>query len=367
MKRAPADQPVILRGRTTADPLRFARARVHEWVNWQLSTLSLKCGRSLSRPTFVCLKLTMRCNARCLHCNIHRPEHTPPHELTASEWRGVLDRLRCWLGPGAPLTITGGEIFLRRDAFEVLEHAAGRGFALHVLTNGWLVDEARAERLMGLGARIVQVSLDGAKPSTHDFLRGLPTFGERTEMALARLAAARRRLRSPTRLVVAAVIFQQNLTELGALVRKVRQLGWDAVKFQPLEQTYMEPEDPTWYRRSPLWVSDPEAAAAAIDELVVLKRQGWPVANSVAHLEFMKDYFRDPARTYAKVRSHDLAFRSRHCRAAVSDFDIASNGDVRLCYRMDPIGNVREDDPRLIWEGRFRCWTSPCPYLGDPG
>jgi MoaA/NifB/PqqE/SkfB family radical SAM enzyme len=147
--------------------------------------LSLTTGRSLSRPTFVCIKLTMRCNARCLHCNIHRPEHTPPNELAAGEWSEVLVRLRRWLGPGAPLTITGGEMFLRRDAFEVLERAAGLGFALHLLTNGWLVDDARAERLMGLGARTVQVSLDGARPATHDFLRGLPTFGERTEAAFS--------------------------------------------------------------------------------------------------------------------------------------------------------------------------------------
>ncbi|HWN81794.1 MAG TPA: radical SAM protein [Candidatus Udaeobacter sp.] len=345
---------------------RFARTKAYEWVNWQLQTLSLTTGRSLSRPTFVCIKLTMRCNARCLHCNIHRPEHTPPNELAAGEWSEVLVRLRRWLGPGAPLTITGGEMFLRRDAFEVLERAADLGFALHLLTNGWLVDEARAERLMGLGARIVQVSLDGARPKTHDFLRGLPTFGERTEAALVRLAAARRRLRSPTRLVVAAVIFQQNLAELGALVRKVRDLGWDTVKFQPIEQTYMEPEDPAWYRRSPLWVTDPEAASRAIDQLIGLKRQGWPIMNSVEHLEFMKHYFRDPGQTYSKVRSHDRQLESRHCRAAVSDFDIASNGDVRLCYRMDPIGNVRSADPQDIWERRSRCWTSTCGYLDPP-
>jgi MoaA/NifB/PqqE/SkfB family radical SAM enzyme len=325
--------------------------------------LSLTTGRSLSRPTFVCIKLTMRCNARCLHCNIHRPEHTPPDELAAGEWSKVLVRLRRWLGPGAPLTITGGEMFLRRDAFEVLERAAGLGFALHLLTNGWLVDEARAERLMRLGARTVQVSLDGARHETHDFLRGRPTFGERTEAALVRLAAARCRLRSPTRLVVAAVIFRQNLAELGALVRRVRDLGWDTVKFQPVEQTYMEPEDPAWYRRSPLWVTDPEAASRAIDELIGLKRQGWPIMNSVEHLEFIKRYFRSPDQTYSKVRSHDQQLESRHCRAAVSDFDIASNGDVRLCYRMDPIGNVRSADPQDIWEGRLRCWTSPCGYL----
>jgi MoaA/NifB/PqqE/SkfB family radical SAM enzyme len=113
-------------------------------------------------------------------------------------------------------------------------------------------------------------------------------------------------------------------------------------------------------------VTDPEAASRAIDELIGLKRQGWPIMNTVEHLELMKRYFRAPDQTYSKVRSHDLQLDSRHCRAAVSDFDIASNGDVRLCYRMDPIGNVRSADPEDLWEGRPRCWTSPCGYLDPP-
>jgi hypothetical protein len=128
----------------------------------------------------------------------------------------------------------------------------------------------------------------------------------------------------------------------------------------------MEPEDPNWTRRSPLWVTDSRVSDATIHRLIELKREGWPIQNSIAHLEHMKHYFRDPAATYEKVRSHDLHFRSRQCRTAVSDFDMSSNGDVRLCYRMDPIGNVRREDPEEIWNRRPRCWTAPCPFLGGP-
>ena len=96
-----------------------------------------------------------------------------------------------------------------------------------------------------------------------------------------------------------------------------------------------------------------------------------PIQNSVEYLEFIKLYFRDPVRAYEKGRSHDQHFRSRACRTAVSDFDMSSNGDVRLCYRMDPIGNVRRTDPEEIWNRRPRCWTRPCRFLdgaaaGDP-
>jgi MoaA/NifB/PqqE/SkfB family radical SAM enzyme len=345
----------------------FARTRLYELVHYRTQALSLRTGLNLSRPTFVCIKFTMRCNARCLHCNIHRSEHTPPDELTAPEWSSVLERLRRWLGRGAPLTMTGGEVFMRRDALHVLEQAAGLDFGLHVLTNGWMVDEARAEQLMRVTPRIVQVSLDGANTGTHDFLRGLAEFGRRTEAGIKRLAAARDRLRVPTKLVVSSVIFRQNLSELAELVRKVGILGADEIKFQPIEQTYMEPDDPEWYKRSPLWITDPDDSDRALDELIALKRNGWPIQNSVRHLEFVKLYFRDPVHAYSKGRSHDQHFRSQDCRTAVADFDISSNGDVRLCYHMDPIGNLRRDDPQEIWKRRPRCWTAPCRFLGDLG
>lgn len=347
-------------------PRHHLRSRLYEIVNYRLQTLALRTGLNVSKPTFLCMKLTMQCNARCLHCDIYRPENLPPDELTAAEWSQVLARLRRWLGPGAPLTVTGGEILLRRDAFEVLERAASLGFAIHLLTNGWLIDDQRAERLMNTGARIVQVSLDGANPDTHDFLRGLPDFGVRAERALDRLARARARANVPTQLVVSAVIFRQNLGELAELVRKVKAFGFDEIKFQPIEQTYMEPEDPQWMDKSPLWINDPEQSDRALDELIAMKREGWPIQNSIDYLEFIKFYFRDPASAYQKGRSHDQHFRSRDCRTAVADFDMSSNGDVRLCYRMDPIGNVRHEDPEEIWNRRRRCWTEPCAFLEDP-
>jgi MoaA/NifB/PqqE/SkfB family radical SAM enzyme len=257
-------------------------------------------------------------------------------------------------------------MLLRPDAFLILEAASARGFALHLLTNGWLLTESRAERLIRLEPRIVQVSLDGAQTGTHDFLRGRTGFGERVEAGLLRLALARRRHGAKTRIVVSAVIFHQNLAELGALVRKSIELGADEIKFQPIEQTYLEPEDPCWRERSPLWIRDRDESDRALDELVLLKRQGWPIQNSVEHLEYMKMYFREPSSTYAKVRSHDQQFKSRDCRAAVSDFEVASNGDVRLCYRMAPIGNLRRQDPARIWAERPRCWTTACPFLHHP-
>ena len=42
MRGVAIDPPTVPPGRAAASRLRFARTRAYEWVNWQLSTLSLK-------------------------------------------------------------------------------------------------------------------------------------------------------------------------------------------------------------------------------------------------------------------------------------------------------------------------------------
>ncbi len=336
--------------------------RTYEFAQQRLQSVSLRTGLNLSKPTFVCIKLTMRCNAQCKHCDIYKPEHTIP-ELPGETWTRVLRDLRQWLGYGAPLTVTGGEIFLRRDAFDILGTARDQGLALYMLSNGWLIHADRAQRIMDLDARVVQLSLDGTEFATHDYLRGIDGFGERAQAAIRYLVDAKRAKQARTKLVLSCVVFKHNLDELGPLAHWAAEHGVDEIKYQPIEQTYGEAPDPNWWQRSPLWVDDLAAAERAIDAVAAAKAAGAPVANSPESLQLMKEYFSDPLGRRRQVVSHDSAYHARRCRTAVSDFDIDADGHVRLCYEMDPIGNVAEQSPRDIWNNRDRCWTKPCSFL----
>jgi len=69
-------------------------------------------------PLSVQLDLTYRCNERCIHCYL---DHDDQGELTTGEIRGLLDQLA---DAGVFfLTLSGGEILMRRDFFQILEHA----------------------------------------------------------------------------------------------------------------------------------------------------------------------------------------------------------------------------------------------------
>ena len=126
-----------------------------------------------STPTRVVMAPTRPSNLRCEMC--HTWQATPGPELTPAEVRAILTQMPklCWLD------VTGGEIFLRRDATELLDAVLDAAPALRMLhfpTNGWFtartVEAVRRvrERRPELSL-IVTVSLDGPR-DVHDRIRG---------------------------------------------------------------------------------------------------------------------------------------------------------------------------------------------------
>src|SRR5260370_36274086 len=66
------------------------------------------------------------------------------------------------------LTISGGEILMRRDFFEILEHARARTVCVKLKTNGVLIRKKEAERLRELGVETVQISSYSHSAEVHD-------------------------------------------------------------------------------------------------------------------------------------------------------------------------------------------------------
>lgn len=114
------------------------------------------------------IDLTYRCNLHCPQCYVVPSDK---EELSASEFKCLLDQLA--EAKVLYLFLSGGEIFLREDFFEIAEYARKRHFALRLLTNGTLIDEKKADRLAVLNPELVKISLYSADPAVHDAITGV--------------------------------------------------------------------------------------------------------------------------------------------------------------------------------------------------
>ncbi|MFZ0734216.1 MAG: radical SAM protein [Candidatus Sulfotelmatobacter sp.] len=169
---------------------------------------------SLNVPLNVQLDLTYRCNEKCVHCYLDHNDHG---EMTTAEIKHLLDEMA---DAGVfVLTLSGGEIFLRRDFFEILEHARRLMFCVKLKTNAVLIREREAARLRDLDVESIQISIYSHRPEVHDAITLIPG-------SLKRSIAAIRFLKSQgLKVIIANVLMIQNMQDYPGVRALAAELG----------------------------------------------------------------------------------------------------------------------------------------------
>jgi radical SAM protein with 4Fe4S-binding SPASM domain len=121
-----------------------------------LSSTSNRAARD-NVPFSVLFEITGRCNLDCQHCYLDI-KHPPP-ERTTAEILATLDQLA--EAGTFFLTISGGEVFLRKDLIPILQYARKLGFAVRLFTSGTRLTWPLAREIAKLNLVAVEMSLYG--------------------------------------------------------------------------------------------------------------------------------------------------------------------------------------------------------------
>jgi len=147
---------------------------------------NLPFGYSLP-PTMIHFMATLRCNLRCEMCFFYGRGKTPKldkWELTLDEMERVIDSIAKayrWFPSKPYLGITGGEPFIRRDIFEIIDYIKKKGFKFSIVSNFALLNEDKIDKLLQLKPNSMNVSMDGPR-EIHDKIRGVEgTFDKAVE------------------------------------------------------------------------------------------------------------------------------------------------------------------------------------------
>jgi predicted phosphodiesterase/pyruvate-formate lyase-activating enzyme len=116
------------------------------------------------------------CNLACDYCAVDSSPRALPRLLPAERFRNLVDEA---VAEGfVELYLTGGEPLLHPDIADLLAYGTA-ALPTVLLTNATLLRATRLERLRALAGNphlVVQTSLDGARPPTHDAHRGVGTW-----------------------------------------------------------------------------------------------------------------------------------------------------------------------------------------------
>jgi len=176
----------------------------------QMNARALELGVPLS----VQLDVTYRCNERCIHCYLDHDDHG---EMTTAEICDVLDQIA---DAGVFfLTLSGGEVLVRRDFFAILEHARSHLFNVKVKTNGLLITETAVRRLTELAVNDIQISVYSHRPETHDAITKVPGSFARTLKGIRLLTA------QGIKVTIANILMRQNMSDYDGVHDLAVQLG----------------------------------------------------------------------------------------------------------------------------------------------
>lgn len=287
-------------------------------------------GAVFKGPDHIGLDITNMCNMHCLHCynrsnvgggaNICR-------ELTDAELVDFAKELKslephgfCFCG-GEPLLRYSILVKMLKEMQNDITHPA-------IVTNGYLMTQAKADELKQLGLYTLQVSIDGSDSATHDRLRGVNGCYEH---ALAAIKMGHQ-AEIPNR----AIAFSPtafNVTQFPEVVRKMAELKVNEIRVQPLMRL---------------------GEAVNHDEMLPSLEQYRSLHQTILRLKKIYPHIRfewgDPI---------DHLFR---CAEVISGFvpfvTIVANGDIVLSpYLPISIGNVRRHPLRAYWDAEiWRIW-----------
>ncbi|WP_457551381.1 GTP 3',8-cyclase MoaA [Desulfobacula sp.] len=132
-----------------------------------------------NRPiNYLRISVTDRCNFRCLYCVPSSPFAVIAHKKIAS-YEEILriTRLACELGI-TKVRITGGEPFVRKDIFSFLERLCAIESLkdISITTNGALLTRKKIKKLISLGIKRLNLSLDTLDPAKFARITGRDRF-----------------------------------------------------------------------------------------------------------------------------------------------------------------------------------------------
>ncbi len=283
--------------------------------------------RPMTGPIKAFWEVTHRCNSRCITCDMWKKKSPP--EMQTQEALDVIRQLKDL--NVLHVSISGGEPFLRKDIFEILDAAKREGFKISINTNAWLLDEEKVKRLCRMGIETTYISLDGATPETNEKIRGMKGGYERA-LEVVRFFDKHKQ-NNGSKVFINTTINRINVSELGDMAEVVSDSGADGWTMSVVQNVDI-------YRPAPEVLLTKDDIEQVNKVIVEVHR------NHSRLLPHMIEYFQN----FENSALHPCRLYRYRCVAGYLTLMIHPNGDIFPCpVAFVKAGNVLQKPLREIW------------------
>jgi heme b synthase len=291
---------------------------------------------------------TAGCNLECVHCRrLDVSRQLMQSDLSTDASLRFVENLASFAKP--ILVLSGGEPLFRPDIYQIAQHARQCGLTVALATNGTLIDEPVARKIVDAGIRRVAISIDGMDATTHD------AFRRQAGSLAAALNGFRHLRRLEMSMQINCTVTKHNVHQIDQLYDMAVREGADALHLfmlvpvgcgvQIAESNMLPPDE---YERVLNWMYDKSKtrqlhlkATCAPHYFRVMRQRA---AAEHVHIE--------ATHSHGKPGGHpEMAAMTKGCLAGSAICFVSHTGEVFPCgYLPVSAGNVKKQSMQDIWE-----------------
>ncbi len=280
---------------------------------------------NISTPLSVSVDITNMCNLKCLHCYNSSGDERE-NELSESELKMVIRQIANM--KTSYVCLCGGETLCCPYVFDIIKMLKGNTGSINMVSNGFLLNEETAIRLINSGLDLLQISVDGLTDIEHDTFRGRRGSFEKAINAINLC------VKHGLTTLVSCCPNKLNINSISDMIDYCYQLGVTSFRMMPLI---------------------PMGRGSAIENLLLSEEEYFKLKQLIGEKKkkyLLTNYqieWGDPLDHLKRMPANSRIGYSTYMMV------IKSNGDITMTpYLPIIVGNVRDHTLREYWDAGFK-------------
>lgn len=174
-------------------------------------------------PKTLNLHLTNRCNMRCRHC-LYSCGEEKIDEMNLQEIKEIIKQFSEISKNNSTINLFGGEIFLRKDIFSIIDYVISLGINVGITTNANLSPKIIKEIVKRKIDRL-SIDINGADTQSHDWLRNKKGHFYQS------LKTIKDFIRSGKFTTSNVILHRNNIQEIEKILNLCQKIGINSVSF----------------------------------------------------------------------------------------------------------------------------------------
>ena len=281
--------------------------------------------------------ITSQCNCRCPFCELGiENRYNPKEELSTERCFEVIKEMKKM---GIKIvTLSGGEVFLRKDIFLILRELKKNGIKTGIVSNGFFISSFDENKINWLKKYLdsLVISLDSPVAEEHNEFRKTPKLFERIMEGIEKLHS-----HGYWNITFESIIMGKNYKRIPELIKLTKEKKISKIMFRPINIISNFPQLAAVNDKN-------EFADYNTDEIISHINKGIRIGKKIGvdtdlyfNKKWIVEYFKNL--NTKKGFFHDQVMSNYFCFIPFIYLIINYNGDLLPCLLLNGKGNILEN------------------------